>query len=420
MPSITRRRTIAALGAAVTATSLAGCTAGGCTSGDIGPVRGRWPMDGGDPGHTGHAPGAAGPRSGTSVGWCFEAPIDGSARSVHAPAVARGKPSTLGGGDLASDGNGAVFVATTVRSTPVSRNHYLHTLDAASGEEHHRIPLRGEPNGSPAVTDDAIVVSQRSDAERSQVAAFDRGDGAHRWSHEVDGRVTAPPTVADDLIYVADWSGGIVALDLEGAVRWQRTIERGETHASFWGPPAAGDGTLYLAMGDVQSGLWALDASDGSEQWTLPHVDLRSDPVLAGGRLLALGDSSLLAFDPRDGTLDWSANVDPDVRYHRTAVDDSRAYVGAGGRLLAVRLDDGEIAWAVDLDDRFAGRPAVGAETVYAPARSGLNAYDAASGEHLWRLDRARGTPALAGGALFVPGADGRLLAAVECRGWLC
>ena len=420
MPSTTRRELLASAGAAAAATGLAGCTGAACGRGDLGPVNGEWPMDGAGPGHPGYSAVAQAPRGDPTIGWCFETVATSRSRSVGTPAVVPGKPSGAGRGDVTSGDPGAVFVPATVRSTRASLNHYLHTLDAATGEEYLRIQLRGQSTGPPAVAGATIVVVQRLGTDRGRVDAFDRRDGSLLWSHGIDARVTAPPTVAGDLVYVADWSGRIVALDLDGRVRWERTVEREVSHTSFWDPPAVVDGTLYAVAGSVQPGLYALDAADGSERWTLPDAPLRGGPVVAEDRLLAVGDSYVQAYDPADGTPVWTVNVDTDDRLRRPSMDHDRAYVPAGEKLHAVRLADGESAWTADLGDPPAGRPAVGYDTVHVPTRSGLPAFDVDDGEPEWNFGRARGSPALAYDVVFVPGGDGELLAVVECRGLLC
>jgi outer membrane protein assembly factor BamB len=82
-------------------------------------------------------------------------------------------------------------------------------------------------------------------------------------------------TVTADMIYVGSDDGNLYALDAsDGSQQWSFTTG-GDVSSS----PAVVDGTVYVGSGD--SNLYAVDASDGTEQWSFATGDgVDSSPAI--------------------------------------------------------------------------------------------------------------------------------------------
>ncbi|MFC9283647.1 protein kinase [Streptomyces collinus] len=179
------------------------------------------------------------------------------------------------------------------------------------------------------------------------------------------------------------------------------------------------DGVAYVVAGRGKYSLsflasqsWyvaAVDVSTGRRLWTAPLSPRRQDPptlyVLAaevvGGRLVAMqeatdGSVHVVVRDTRTGSVQWDRKldgVDPDSVRRPMVTDAQHLYVGAG-RLKALRLDDGGVAWdsGSERPGRTHGLPALSNGTVYAVEKDlGLVAFDAASGRVKWQ-ERGAGT----------------------------
>lgn len=190
-------------------------------------------------------------------------------------------------GAPASDGQ-RVYAATEGADTTPR----LLALDVADGNEVWSHPLDSRASGTVPVVGDGLVYVQRSDVLR----AVDIATGDPVWSFTPDGegRVTAPPALAQGTLYVPTnaESDGLVALD---ATTGERLWTAG--NGPYWCSPSVGDDGIYAVDAD---GRLALHWRDGPEQWH-HRVDapVSSSPIPSGGRvfvgtrdglLYALGD----------------------------------------------------------------------------------------------------------------------------------
>src|SRR2546425_5751455 len=122
--------------------------------------------------------------------------------------------------------------------------------------------------------------------------------------------------------------------------------------------PVVAYGNVYVA---TRTALVALDAETGEEVWRNAFVhDLLSTPAVYDGHLVLGGtDGRLHYVNAFNGTEEWSVLVEPGARSTGIASSPTvymgRAYVGtfnesAGGkgRVVAVNLNNGTIAWAFE------------------------------------------------------------------------
>lgn len=228
--------------------------------------------------------------------------------------------------------------------------------------------------------------------------------------------VYAEPVVDNGVVYIAAYSGDIIALDVQNGrplPGWPESVTLDERVVAS----PAYDGTfLYVA---TDSGtLRAIDASDGAMSGPLLHINERVwGRVLADGRSIYMVglDRSVSALDRSTQQLRWVRELDGAVAGDPVLVDGT-LYVGAlDHRLYALDLDaDGAELWRFRGDAWFWARPLVTGSTVYAAALSGsLYAVDRASGALRWetRIEDAqlRTAPVLVDGTLVLASEEGGL-----------
>ena len=156
---------------------------------------------------------------------------------------------------------------------------------------------------------------------------------------------------------------------------------------------------------------WALDVPDA--------VSLNSTPLFIGGTLYFSADRGIVhAVDARTGRLRWS--YDPQAWKHAPrsiaigfntnrgiAHWQGRIFVGTGdGRLVAINADTGAVLWATrafPVGERkaingapraFDGKVFIGNSGAEFGTRGYVEAYDATTGERLWRFYTVPGDPA--------------------------
>jgi len=174
---------------------------------------------------------------------------------------------------------------------------------------------------------------------------------------------------------------------------------------------ASGDTAVVAGSGRVV----ALDLETGEERWEfqVPGVggSFRSCPAIWGGLVLVGGQLSdtLRALDLRTGELRWARPGFGNL-YTDLCVSGDLVLVGDPEGLFALDPATGKAAWRVAIP--VVGSPAAWEELAFGLLWGELAAFSLASGEEVWRDERAWGgsasDPVVAGDylALVVPGSQ--------------
>jgi outer membrane protein assembly factor BamB len=232
------------------------------------------------------------------------------------------------------------------------------------------------------------------------------GDGAQ------DTGVRLRPAVVDGVLYADSTDGKLVALDAAtGKTLWSKSSR---THGWFgWGdkkrkdvfyaggPAVSGD---LLAVGTLDGHVYGVNAKDGSPRWesTLKSEVLASPVVVGDLVLVRTGDGRVYGLDAASGERRWvydQSNV-PLLSLRGNGpllAANGVVFFGTdGGKLVALRLDNGEKLWEQKLAsgegrteierlDDVDGSILLDGSTLYGGAYHGnLVAVDGPSGRPLW------------------------------------
>jgi outer membrane protein assembly factor BamB len=185
------------------------------------------------------------------------------------------------------------------------------------------------------------------------LAAFPQG-GLRRWSTVVTGQrpgqaasnisdIAGDPVIDGDRVYVGNFSGRVVALELANGNRiW--TATEGAV-GPVW--PAGGSVFLVNNIGE----LLRLDAEDGTAIWRvgLPGFEESRErrqktrfahygPILTGGRLIvASSDGLIRQFDPTSGALLGTIEIPGGAASNPVVANNTLYVVTKRGQLLAFR-----------------------------------------------------------------------------------
>lgn len=354
-------------------------------------MRGSWPLLAADQANRGSDPGAYGPRHDVRERWAADVasgatgPVvvadevayaggdDGTVAALNVTTgeseweqslesgVANGTAIT-GSGLYVTGDAGVVALSSSdgaeqwrtedgdSRGPPTVANDVLYAtagdeLEAwsATGEDVWSVALDGDAWSAPAVVDETVIVASE---DGTVTAVTDEGETASEaWSrsHAELGSIEGSPTVADASVYVADASGTVAALDREtGDLAWDVDLGAGVvSSATYWdgvrdrpGVETVSD-AVYVGADDGR--LYALNASDGDEQWnvTVGTGVERAPPALVSETLTLGTDDDLVGVDAVDGSERWRHGVgDP---AGAPAVVDGVAYAaGDGGSVATV------------------------------------------------------------------------------------
>ncbi len=294
-----------------------------------------------------------------------------------------------------------------------------------------------EPGGTP----DNVMGNLMADGPLEQLWSASAGKGT-----DSDSRLTAPPIVADGMVYVLDADTHVYAFDAKtGKPAWDKNLapdlrvgpssffgligpDKVDPAKGFGGGLAYDGGKLIAATGFAN--VIALDAHTGKQLWKVDTtVPVHSAPVVVDGRVYVVTqENETQALDASDGHQLWS---------HHGTVESagvlSSASVGvsgdtvvvpySSGELFALRAENGTPAWndtltrngnvtSLTIINDIAGRPVIDRNLVFAISHSGtLAAINFRSGSRAWTRNIAGiQTPLVAGEYVFVVSTDGQVV----------
>ena len=258
----------------------------------------------------------------------------------------------------------------------------LWSRDIGAGTDHQRLSLEPYVNG------DTVYVA---DGE-GRVQALAAADGKTRWEVELDLPVSGGPGVGSGLVLLGTSDGEVIALAAEnGEQRWRTQVS-----SEVLSVPAAEQGTVVVHTMDGK--LFGLEATNGNERWRyereVPVLTLRgsSSPVIANGVVYAgLAGGKLVALRIDNGAQLWDVDVTvPGGRseLQRLADIDGDPIVLGGGVFVATY--QGDVAAVEQRSGRVAWRRKMSAYSRMAADQQGLYVSDADG--VVWGLDIRSGS----------------------------
>jgi outer membrane protein assembly factor BamB len=181
-----------------------------------------------------------------------------------------------------------VLVASAFLDKEMLGERALMCLDAKTGKELWKAPLRINPWGGPAVQGEVVVVSGSTigldpkiiKGARGVVAAFDLASGKPKWQKEVPGGVPSCVALTKDSVVFTATDGRVRSFNLAtGALRWFY-----DAKAPLFAPPAVAGETVYA--GDLKGVVHAINLKSGAARWAL---DLGTAPEVASPGMIYAG-----------------------------------------------------------------------------------------------------------------------------------
>jgi len=113
------------------------------------------------------------------------------------------------------------FPVGSIQASPViagdlvifgSRDFYVYALDRRSGEEVWAVEVAGSwVTSTAAIKEDRIVIGS---SDGQSVSCLDRASGTEIWTRKVGSNLFSSPAIADGTVYIGNFDGYILALDL--------------------------------------------------------------------------------------------------------------------------------------------------------------------------------------------------------------
>lgn len=283
------------------------------------------------------------------------------------------------------------------------------------------IPGRAAGQGAP---DGAAVPMYHGNPARDGVhpGPGPAGEPALRWQAQLGKIISTTPAVVGDLVYIGSVSpgtpqgGALHAIDAAtGIERWRLATAPGD---AIFSSPAVVDG--IAVAGSYDGIVVAADAASGQERWrfrpeagnTLSGVPVAVDDTVYVATIEPLVYAVDAATGEERARFDLGAISSTDL-----AVADGVVFAGTEtGSLHAIETGSGATRWTLQLTQGVGliASPTVADGRVYANDAAGiLHAVDIATGTAAWAIEvgSLRSSPAIIGGAVYIGGNNGALLA---------
>ncbi len=266
---------------------------------------------------------------------------------------------------------------------------------------------------APAVDGDAVYAAGANGA----LARFDLASGREVWRISLDRRLSGGVGAGDGVVVVGTPEGDVLAFDASGTAKW--TARMGTEVLS---PPQVAEGIVVARGSDGR--LFGFDAGSGSRKWVYqranPPLTLRNFAgarVVRGAVFSGFPGGKLVALRLDNGLVGWEVSVAQprgateleriaDITSTPAVVESAVCAVAYQGRVGCYDVRNGNPLWTAELSSHV-GLDADG-RGVYVTGERGIPvAFDRVRGSQLWKQEklanRGTGRP-LAAGALVVAG----------------
>jgi len=262
---------------------------------------------------------------------------------------------------------------------PLANGHSPDSTAPTSWSESENIKWKtaipGRGHSSPILIGDKIFLTTADEpAQRQKAICIDRDTGTIRWEktllenglpykHSDNTHATSTPASDGERLFVAfadDRAVYVTALDLKGEILWRcEAGPRPNTRISHgFASSLALWGSFVIACDDSCPGgrgwIAAVHRQTGEIAWRKPRntgVGSYGSPVVAtlGGNpmLLLSGNSTITAYDPRNGKIIWEHDGLAETTANTVAVSPTTVFGSSGNpqrKLLAVNAE-GSTVW---------------------------------------------------------------------------
>jgi len=251
----------------------------------------------------------------------------------------------------------------------VNANDTLLAIDPATGKlvwYQHRSPAAGmEVAGYAGPT--AFHGKIYTGFSDGNVMAYDALTGVERWQpvdlaaeaeqtlgevpQQLDVDTTPVPNVlpTGPVVYVANYAGGVFALDAESGVQvWSNIAAGGVSELTLWreraharrdGGPAEPERTILIASSGT-SGLWGLDPETGRELWrrTVPAGGVSAPVAINGALMVTASKLGVFLVSPLGGELIDGIHVSDGTSMTPSAFGSHAFVMTNGGTFLSLTV----------------------------------------------------------------------------------
>ena len=148
-------------------------------------------------------------------------------------------------------------------------------------------------------------------ASSNKIYCLNKKTGENVWTYSAQVKTAeftvegiAEPLISDSLVYFKISDGSLIALSLQGKLKWKKEFPHSGRFVSASSAPVIGKVCLYSA--DLESGIYCLDKRNGKIMWKV-SIGSHGNILLSDSYLFyPTSDGKIIALDQKSGKQIWS------------------------------------------------------------------------------------------------------------------
>ncbi|MDR0769909.1 MAG: outer membrane protein assembly factor BamB [Burkholderiales bacterium] len=250
---------------------------------------------------------------------------------------------------------------------------------------------------APAIAGNAVYVASR----KGRMTGLDIDTGQTLWRIDADTPISAGPGADGTMIAVGTPTGEVLAFDTSGKSLWRTKVS-----SEVIAPPVVADGLVVVQTADNR--VHGLNGSDGTAKWMLqrnaPPLIVRNTQgavTSRGGLFFGTAGGRLIAVDLASGNVAWdvaAAIPKGATELERIADVTSRPLVEEGqvcatafqGRIACFEIMQGTLLWTRDIPS-YSGIAADETQFYVSDDKGVVHALDKQTGASVWKNDLLNG-----------------------------
>lgn len=184
-------------------------------------------------------------------------------------------------------------------------------------------------------------------ASSNKIYCLNKKTGENVWTYSTQVKTSeftvegiAEPLVSESLVYFKVSDGSLIALNLQGKLKWKKEFPHSGRFVSASSPPIIGKMCLYSA--DLESGIYCLNKKNGKVIWKVP-VGSHGHILLSDSHLFyPTSDGRIIALDQKSGKQIWDYKLHESISTSLVLYKDILIYGDYSGDLRFISRRDGK------------------------------------------------------------------------------
>jgi outer membrane protein assembly factor BamB len=268
--------------------------------------------------------------------------------------------------------SGWAGLAADEESAYVSFNSHVIAVNLTNGTERWRYPQEADQKisfyASPALfSEDSLIVGGYDNILYK--INISNGQGEPFFDGAL-GRYVGGALVYEEMVYAPSADNTLYAIDEDGTLIWSF-----ETEKPLWAKPNSNTHCNCIILSSMDHRVYALDAHTGDLIWKTDSLggSIVGTPEINNDEFVYIGSfaNKMIALNADDGSIQWSFPTNDWVWSGPVVMDDTLFFGDLSGTFYAVNRQDGSSLWQFQPGSAVVGSPLIRDDGIYFTTESG-------------------------------------------------